>query len=181
MTGSAGHEVAGPRHPSEAPVKVKTLILGIGNLLLSDEGFGVHFVRHLEQHYRFPEDVEIFDGGTLGLMATHKYESAERVYLVDTLAADGNPGECRRYGKEQLLRGRLPVKLSPHQAGVQEMMMVSELRGCGPPEVILLGVIPASFESSIDLSPPLQERLHLLAVELVEELRASGHSVEEMD
>ncbi|MCH7226046.1 HyaD/HybD family hydrogenase maturation endopeptidase [Verrucomicrobiaceae bacterium E54] len=160
---------------------MKTLILGIGNLLLSDEGFGVHFVRHLEGHYLFPEDVEIFDGGTLGLMATHKYEAAERVYLVDTLAIDGEPGECRRYGKDQLLHGKLPVKLSPHQAGVQEMMMVSELRGCGPPEVTLLGVIPASFESSIELTPPLQERLHLLAGELVEELRSSGHAVEEIE
>lgn len=160
---------------------MKTLILGIGNLLLSDEGFGVHFVRHLEGRYRFPEDIELFDGGTLGLMATHKYEAAERVYLVDTLAADGEPGECRRYGKDELLLGSLPVKLSPHQAGVQEMMMVSELRGCGPPEVILLGVIPGSFESSIELSPPLQERLHLLAEELVQELRASGHPIEKTE
>lgn len=159
---------------------MKTLILGIGNLLLSDEGFGVHFVRHLEEHYRFPEEVELFDGGTLGLMATHKYEAAERVYLVDTLAADGEPGECRRYRKDELLHGRLPVKLSPHQTGVREMMLVSELRGCGPPEVVLLGVIPASLESSVELSPPLRALLAPLATELVQELRSAGHRVEEM-
>ncbi len=157
---------------------MKTLILGVGNLLLSDEGFGVHFVRHLQAHYRFPDEVELFDAGTLGLMVTHKLEEAERVYIVDALAAPGEPGEFRRYAKDDFLLKRIPVKLSPHQVGVQEMLLVSELRGCCPQEVHLLGVIPASLSPGAELSPPLQRRLGELAEQLVVELRAAGLTIE---
>ncbi len=156
---------------------MKTLILGAGNLLLSDEGFGVHCIRHLQKHYVFPGEVELYDAGTLGIMATHKLEEAERVYLVDALAGEGAPGTCFRFGKEELLRNRLPVKLSPHQAGVQEMLLVSELRACCPKELFLLGVIPASMRPGVELSPQLQHRLGELAAELVAELRAAGHAV----
>ena len=60
---------------------MKTLILGAGNLLLSDEGFGVHFIRHLQKHYILPPEVELFDAGTLGLMAGHKLEEADRAQV----------------------------------------------------------------------------------------------------
>jgi hydrogenase maturation protease len=157
---------------------VKTLVLGVGNLLLSDEGFGVHFVRYLEEHYRFTDEVELFDGGTLGLMATHKFEDAERVYIIDAVAVGGAPGDCHRYGKDDFLLRRIPVKLSPHQAGVQEMVMVSEMRGRCPEEVHLLGVIPGSLDPGTDLSPPLRRSLVELATRLVSELRAAGLKVE---
>ena len=111
---------------------MKTLILGAGNLLLSDEGFGVHFIRHLQEHYTLPPEVELFDAGTLGLMAGHKLEEADRVYIVDVIAAPGEPGACVRYSKEDFLLKRIPLKLSPHQIGVQEMLLVSSLRGRCP-------------------------------------------------
>ena len=158
---------------------MKTLILGIGNVLLSDEGFGVHFIRHLQQSYRFPEQVELFDGGTLGLLVAHQLEEAGRVYIVDALAADGAAGDCRRFTKEDFLLGRIPVKLSPHQVGVQEMLLVSELRGCAPSEVHLLGVIPGCLKPGLELTPPLQQRLGELAAELVSELRSLGLAVGE--
>ncbi len=170
--GSKGQSISGFGASS-----VTTLILGAGNLLLSDEGFGVHFVRYLEEHYRFPDEVELFDAGTMGIMATHKLEEAERVYIVDALACAGQPGDCCRYGKEELLRNRLPLKLSPHQAGVQEMLVVSELRGRCPKELYLIGVIPESLAPGVELSPVLRRRLPELAETLVEELRASGCAV----
>src|ERR1017187_7246213 len=92
---------------------MKTLILGAGNLLLSDEGFGVHFIRYLQSYRTLPPDVELFDAGTLGLMVGHKLEEADRVYIVDTIAAPGVPGTCIRYAKEDFLLERIPIKLSP--------------------------------------------------------------------
>jgi hydrogenase maturation protease len=154
-----------------------TLILGAGNLLLSDEGFGVHFVRYLQEHYRFPEEVELFDAGTLGIMVAYKLEEAERVYIIDALAVDGQPGACHRFGKEELLQQRLPMKLSPHQAGVQEMLRLSELSGRCPPEVFLLGIIPGSLAPGMELSPVLRTRLPQRAHALVEELRGLGYAV----
>ncbi len=151
---------------------MKILILGAGNLLLSDEGFGVHVIRYLEQHYAFPDSVELFDAGTMGIMATHKIEESELVYIVDVVAVDGEPGTVLRYGKEDFMLNRIPVKLSPHQAGVQEMLLVSEMRGRCPDDIFLLGVIPVSTEPGSALSPLLEKRLGDIADALVIELRA---------
>ncbi|MBP7826001.1 MAG: HyaD/HybD family hydrogenase maturation endopeptidase [Verrucomicrobia bacterium] len=156
---------------------MKTLILGVGNELLSDEGFGVHFIRHLRAHYSFPDTIELLEAGTLGLMIAHKLEEAGRIYIVDALAAPGAPGECHRFTKEDFLLNRVPVKLSPHQVGVQEMLLVSELRGRCPNEVHLVGVIPASLSPGTELSPVLQARVSELARQLVDELRAGGAQV----
>jgi hydrogenase maturation protease len=205
---------------------MKTLILGAGNLLLSDEGFGVHFIRYLERYHTgtgarlspaaalpaserslvipkpnplptrcgwgkprsdqataaqrgcsveprlhvLPPDVELFDAGTLGLMIGHKLEEAERVYIIDVVDAPGTPGTCVRYTKEDFLLQRIPIKLSPHQIGVQEMLLVSSLRGRCPEEIYLLGIIPSSLEPGTELSPLLQQRLPELAAQLVSEL-----------
>jgi hydrogenase maturation protease len=151
---------------------MKTLILGAGNLLLSDEGFGVHFIRYLERYCSLPPDVELLDAGTLGLMVGHKLEEATRVYIIDVVAAPGKPGTCIRYAKSDFLLNCLPIKLSPHQVGVQEMLLVSQLRGCCPAEICLLGVLPASLEPGTELSPLLQQRLPEIASQLLEELNS---------
>lgn len=151
---------------------MKILILGAGNLLLSDEGFGVHVIRHLEQHCELPACVELFDAGTLGIMSIHKIEESDVVYIVDVVVADGEPGAVLRYGKDDFMLDRVPVKLSPHQAGVQEMLLVSELRGRCPSEIFLLGVIPASTEPGNTLSPLLEKRCREVADALAAELRA---------
>ncbi|BCS52221.1 HyaD/HybD family hydrogenase maturation endopeptidase [Geobacter sp. SVR] len=156
---------------------MKTLIFGAGNLLLSDEGFGVHFVKYLQDNYQFPEDVELYDGGTLGIMVTHWLEEADQVYLVDVVEAKGEPGDIYRYEKDDFMLGRLPVKLSPHQIGIQEVLALSEIRGRCPEQVTLLGAIPASYEAGVELSPVLAEKLPGLAELVVGELRESGHTI----
>ena len=154
-----------------------TLIFGAGNLLLSDEGFGVHFVKYLQDTYTFPEDVELYDGGTLGIMVTHLLEDADRVCLVDVIEAEGEPGEVYRFEKEEFLLGTLPVKMSPHQIGIQEVLTLSDIRGRTPETVTLYGVIPASYEAGVELSPTLATLLPKLADSIVEELRQAGHEI----
>lgn len=156
---------------------MQTLIFGAGNLLLSDEGFGVHFVKYLQEHYCFGDDVELYDGGTLGIMVTHLLEEADLVYLVDVVDAPGEPGDIHRFEKEEFLLGRIPVKLSPHQIGIQEVLTISELRGRIPDRVTLFGIIPDSYEAGVELSPTLADKLPGLAELVVEELRQAGHQV----
>lgn len=157
---------------------MQTLIFGAGNLLLSDEGFGVHFIKYLEEQYRFDDDVELYDGGTLGIMVTHLLEEADRVYLIDVIEiAGGKPGHVYRYEKEALLLGRLPIKMSPHQIGIQEVLTLSDLRGRTPEKVSLLGVVPASYASAVELSPLLAAKLPELAELVVGELREAGHKI----
>ncbi len=153
---------------------MKTLIFGAGNLLLSDEGFGVHLVRYLEERYTFPAEVELYDGGTMGILATHKFEEAERVFIIDVVEGDGAPGDICRYDKEEIMLNRLPVKLSPHQIGLQEVLLISEMRGHAPQQLTLLGVIAESLEPGTELSWLLKKRLDIVAGMLLEELRESG-------
>ena len=156
---------------------MKTLIFGAGNLLLSDEGFGVHFIQYLQKHYRFPEDVELYDGGTLGIMVTHMLEDADHVYLVDVIEAKGEPGDIYRYEKEDFMLGKLPIKMSPHQIGIQEVLTLSDLRDRCPDKVSLFGIIPQSYDAGVELSPLLTEILPGLAELVVGELRATGHVI----
>jgi hydrogenase maturation protease len=153
---------------------MKTLIFGAGNLLLSDEGFGVHALRYLEENYSFPDSVELYDGGTLGIMVTHKLEEADRVYVLDVVDTVGNPGDLFRFDKNDIMLDRLPLKLSPHQIGIQEVLFLTEMRGTCPKEVSILGVIPGSLDAGCELTPPLQEKVREVALLVVEELEASG-------
>ena len=156
---------------------MKTLIFGAGNLLLSDEGFGVHCIRHLEKNYLFPESVELYDGGTLGIMVTHKFEEAEQIYILDIIDGEGTPGELRRFEKEDIMLDRIPVKLSPHQIGIQETLLMSELRGFCPERVTLLGVLPVSLDASDQLSATVQGRLEDIAGIIIEDLAAQNIAV----
>jgi len=156
---------------------MKTLIFGAGNLLLSDEGFGVHCIRHLEENYIFPDNVELYDGGTLGIMVTHKFEEAEQIYILDVIEGEGAPGELRRFEKEDIMLDRIPVKLSPHQIGIQETLLMSELRGFCPEKVTLLGVLPVSLDASDQLSPLVKSRLSDVAGIIIDELAGQGQKV----
>jgi hydrogenase maturation protease len=156
---------------------MQTLIFGAGNLLCSDEGFGVHFIKYLEKHYEFQEDVELYDGGTLGIMVTHLLEEADRVFLIDVVDVPGEPGDVFRYEKEEFLLGKLPIKMSPHQIGIQEVLTLSDLRGRTPDQVSLFGIIPQSYDAGVELTPLLEQKLPGLAELVVSELRAAGHVI----
>jgi hydrogenase maturation protease len=156
---------------------MKTLIFGAGNLLLSDEGFGVHAIRYLEENYLFPEEVELYDGGTLGIMVTHKLEEAERVYVLDVVDTAGEPGELFRFEKDDIMLNRLPLKMSPHQIGIQEVLFLADMRETCPGQVSLIGVIPGSLEAGCELTPRLAERVVEVARLVVDELTADGVEV----
>ena len=150
------------------------LIYGAGNLILSDEGFGVHFVRHLERHYEIPDNVELYDGGTLGIMVHFKFEEADKVILVDVVDAAGEPGDIFRYEREEIMLKRIPVKMSPHQIGLQEMLLISEMRDAPQAELTFFGIIASSLEPGSTLSPPLAAGLEKMAALVVAELKSVG-------
>ena len=160
---------------------MKVLIFGAGNLLLSDEGFGVHLIKYLADNYSFDDDVELYDGGTLGFMASHKLEEADRVYMVDVVTTAGDPGELYRYEKDAFIGRTIPIKMSPHQLGIQEMLLLSEIRGRCPEQVTLFGIVPKSFDAGVELSPELAVRLPQLAGMIQQELLAEGIKMEAMN
>lgn len=153
---------------------MKVVVFGAGNLLLSDEGLGVHLVKRMNDTYEPSDDVEFYDGGTMGILATHKLEETSHVIIVDSLDATGEPGELRTYRKEDIMLEKIPAKMSPHQIGLQEVLTISELRGKAPNTITFYGVIPASLDSSVELSPEVEARLGEIENLIVSELKSMG-------
>lgn len=152
---------------------MKTLILGVGNILLSDEGVGVHVVRLLRERYRFPQEVEILDGGTLGLDLLPYVESADRLLIVDAVQMDAPPGTVVRLEGDEV-PAVLNLKYSPHQAGVSDLLAAARLLGRSPAEVVLLGVQPASLEVGLELSPAVAAQMEFLVRTVLAELQRWG-------
>lgn len=126
------------------------LILGIGNLLLSDEGVGVHAVRRLAQR-ELPPGVEVLDGGTSGADLVDHLDGRNKVVVIDAASGDGPPGTVYRCEARELIEQE--GSLSLHEFGLADSLHMAERLGCAPQRVIVLGVQPATMEPGLDLSP----------------------------
>jgi hydrogenase maturation protease len=150
------------------------LVLGIGNVLWADEGFGVRAVEALHATYAFADGVRLLDGGTQGLNLLEPVISHDAVLVFDAIDLRLDPGSLR------VLRGReVPAwsatKMSLHQQSFQELLAIAELQGRFPPRLTLIGVQPerlADFGGS--LSDSVRERLPLAAELAAEELAGWG-------
>jgi len=151
------------------------LVLGLGNILLTDEGVGVRAVERLAAAYTWPENVELLDGGTLGLDLLPRLAGVDVLLLVDAVKAGGPPGALVRL-EGDAIQAALAVKMSVHQVGLQELLAVSAFQGTQPPQVVLWGVEPAVIDWGLELSLPVAARLDELVESLVAELHAWGIS-----
>ena len=152
---------------------MKTLVLGLGNILLSDEGVGVHVVRLLRERYQFPQEVEILDGGTLGLDLLPYVEDADRLLMVDAVQMDAPPGTVARLAGEEV-PAVLNLKYSPHQMGVSDLLAAARLMGRYPAELILWGIQPASLEVGLELSPAVAAQVETVVQNVLAELQRWG-------
>ncbi|MFZ4858464.1 MAG: HyaD/HybD family hydrogenase maturation endopeptidase [Desulfuromonadaceae bacterium] len=157
----------------QSPISV--LVLGIGNLVMCDDGVGVLVAQRLQQQYLFPDNVEIMDGGTLGLDLLPKLENITNLILIDAVETGNKAGTCvRLYGNE--LPIALETKISPHQMGLKDLLAVSELMGHSPQEMVLLGVQPRSIEMEIGLTPEVEAQVDTLVANVLTELKNWGVS-----
>jgi hydrogenase maturation protease len=145
------------------------LVLGIGNLVMSDDGAGVRVVQELQKCYRFPPHVEIMDGGTLGLDLLPKLEGIGRLLVVDAVETGGEPGTLVRLSGEELPIA-LQTKVSPHQMGLKDLLAVAELMGHAPREMVLVGIQPAVIGMGAELSPRVAEKLEEMIADVVAKL-----------
>lgn len=152
---------------------MEILVLGIGNLVMSDDGIGVRVVQSLAERYRFPEQVTVLDGGTLGLDLLPQVGEARRLVIVDAVDTGEAPGTLVRLTGEEIPLA-LETKLSPHQMGLKDLLTVASLLGQAPQETVLLGVQPQSVEMALELTPPVQAQLAPLVVRVLDELAAWG-------
>lgn len=146
----------------------KHLILGVGNLLLTDEGLGIHAVRKLVDQTGLPEDVEIVDGGTAGLGLLYYLEGVERLVIIDAVDSGNPPGTMVRLSGDQI-PAYLAMKLSPHEITLPDFLAAAKLRDLYPQEVIVWGIQPESLEVGVELSATLAARLDELVSNVVAE------------
>nr|HID14165.1 HyaD/HybD family hydrogenase maturation endopeptidase [Anaerolineae bacterium] len=151
----------------------KTLVLGVGNLLLSDDGVGVHTIRRLQEVAQLPEEVQVVDGGTSGLDLLHYLEGVSHLLIVDAVEKGKEPGTLTRMAGEQV-PAYLSLKMSPHEIGLPDMLFAAKLRDLYPDEVVIWGVQPATTEVGLDLSPPVAARVDVLVEKILEELKGWG-------
>jgi hydrogenase maturation protease len=127
-------------------------VLGIGNVLMGDDGVGPYAVRLLEARYEFPEKVELQDLGTPGLGITAVFSDYDAIILIDALNAKKKAGEVATYRKEQLVQVPLKPRISPHDPALVEALLFSEISGKCPLEVLLVGVVPQECELGCAMS-----------------------------
>jgi hydrogenase maturation protease len=128
--------------------------IGLGNILLQDEGVGVHVIQQLQQRYLFVPDFALVDGGTLGLDLLPYLENKEQVLFVDAVDFQREPGYVQLL-KEEEIQQQLNIQLYAHQGGLASLLNMTRLLGTAPSHVTLLGIQPASLAPGLQLSPPL--------------------------
>ena len=149
-------------------------VLGVGNVLMADDGLGPFVVKVLEAEYEFPEQVEIVDAGTPGLDFTPFLDRAGAVIVIDTVHSDGPPGTIRRYDMAQLLASPPPARTNPHQPGLREALMAAELTDSTPEELIIIGVVPESIEAVARLGSTLRAAVPGVVTAILAELERLG-------
>ncbi len=151
----------------------KTLVLGLGNIIMRDEGLGVRACERLTRRYRLPDYVNVLDGGTLGLDLLPYLEGVTDLLIIDAVNAGAPPGSLVRLANEQIPQA-LALKTSMHQVGLQELLAIMALRGQTPPRVVLWGMEPLILEPGLNLSEPVLANLDTLVASVVAELRSWG-------
>ncbi len=156
----------------------QVLLLGIGNILLQDEGVGVHVVQQVTQHYTLPENVLALDGGTMGLELLPYLDDADQLLIIDAVDAARPPGTIVTLVDDEI-PAVLHHKLSPHHVGLADVLAVARMRGTLPEQVVLVGVQPASLDVGMTLSPTIQARLPAILQAVADQMAAWGVPLEQ--
>ena len=156
------------------------LVLGLGNILLQDEGVGVAVIERLQRRYRVSNEVEMLDGGTSGMSLLDDIRNREYLIVVDAVRT-GQPA-----GTEVVLTGdEVPAflcnKVSPHQLALSDVLANLALMGESPHKVTVIGMEPLSLETHLGLSKLVASRLQSLTERVIEQIEAVGYQVERLD
>ncbi|MBJ7406546.1 MAG: HyaD/HybD family hydrogenase maturation endopeptidase [Bradyrhizobium sp.] len=138
----------------------RILVLGIGNILWADEGFGVRVVEEFHRRYAVPDNVTILDGGTQGLYLVNYLEEANRLIVFDAIDYGLEPGQLKLVRDDEVPRFTGAKKMSLHQTGFQEVISAADLLGRCPQHLVLIGCQPLDLEDwGGPLTPPVRDQI----------------------
>lgn len=145
------------------------LILGIGNILLKDEGIGVHVANKLIG-MPLPPDVEVMDGGTTGMDLLYCIEGRSKVIVIDTVKAGEPPGTMYRFTDEDLAVKK-DVLRTAHGIDFSDVVMTAHMLGTKPKEIIFIGIEPEDMNEGMELSPLISQRIPAIIELVMRELK----------
>ena len=148
-------------------------VLGVGNVILRDEGFGVRVAEYLDAHYDFPENVQIVDGGTLGIELTQFVTGTKKLLVIDSINGHAAPGTRFAIRDDDVL-AHFQDKISAHEVGIQDVLALLEVTGHKIPTVTVLGVQPYNLEAGVELSEEMRKLVPEVAAEALDELKTWG-------
>lgn len=160
---------------SSFTVTQKITLIGLGNILMRDEGVGVRAAQYLQEHCQLPPDLEIVDGGTAGLDLLPYLEGRDRVLFVDAVNFRREPGYIGVL-ENQEIPALFNAKDSLHHLGLVDVLAAAQLLDLTPREICLIGIQPAVIETGLELSPLLQEKLTLVTDRIMAKLADWGLS-----
>ena len=146
-------------------------LIGLGNILLKDEGVGVHVVNTVKERYSFSPEIEIIDGGTLGLDLLHYFEGRDKVLLVDAVDFGKEPGYIGTLD-DDAIPSSLFAKLSVHHIGLSDVLFAAKLLDYTPSKIRLIGIQPQSLEVGLDVTDCIASKIKdviRLVIESLEE------------
>ena len=161
---------------SGARTRAQVLVLGLGNVLLGDDGVGPAALARLERDYRVPPQVRLVEGGTLGLALLDEFVQAEHVILVDAVATGEPAGTLVRLDGDAV-KDAVRERLSVHQVGVVDLLDVARLIGRYPESVVLLGLAPGFIGLGLTRTAAVDDALDALVSAIVGEVRDLGYEL----
>lgn len=150
------------------------LVLGVGNILLGDEGVGVMLVEALEQGYALPAGVELLDGGTAGIELLDHIRGRDLLVIVDAMRNGHPPGTVYRVEGEDVPAAFM-TNITPHQLGISNLLATAQLCDSLPERIVLFGIEPADISTGLGLSVSVAEGLRKLIGEVLKELAGNGY------
>ncbi len=133
-------------------------ILGLGNILLTDEGVGVHAVKAIEENYTFSPEIELIDGGTMGLDLLPIFQSQDKILIIDAVDFKKAPGHIETIEGDKI-PSVLNSKLSVHHIGLSDLLFAAKLTRTTPQEVCLVGIQPKSLDVGLDMTEEVRVKL----------------------
>jgi hydrogenase maturation protease len=149
------------------------LVLGIGNVLLTDEGIGVRALKELERRFTFPANVELLDGGTAGIELLRHIRKRDYLIIIDAMAWDQKPGTVGRVEGADV-PAAFRTRISPHQLGLSDLLAAAMLTDELPKNLVLFGVEPESIDIGLDLTDTVEASVDKLVSAIADELRSLG-------
>ncbi len=160
--------------------KADILIIGMGNVLMQDEGIGVRAAEELECRYQIPSNIEIMDGGTTGTELYEPMRGRKHLIIADAINAASPSGSliCLKDGQVPAF---FQTKISNHQLGVSDLLALLQISGDQPDHVTIIGMVPHSLENKLGLSPQAEAGIENMVQMLVDELEGIGFEMKRLD